>query len=100
MGEKYNENLVMKEIARCVGEYLAVAFQTLPYAKGYKGRVISGSDGSYLVHINGVTHTVHTDYLLNQGEDVTLLSLQNQNGDYAIIPTVQQILNTIGGGGS
>jgi hypothetical protein len=95
MGEVYSENLVSKELAKCIGDYVDKASRNFSYAKGYKGRVESGADGVYKVTINGVTHTVRTDYVLNEGDYVTLLSLQNQNGDYAVIPTAKQIKQTI-----
>ena len=98
MGEVYSENLVSKELAKCIGDYVTKASRSFSYAKGYKGKVESGENGVYKVSISGVTHTVRTDYILNEGDYVTLLSLQNQNGDYAVIPTAKQIKQTIAAG--
>ena len=97
MGEIYSENLVNKELAKAIGEYFNRASSNLSYAKGYKGTVVSGSNGSYKIQINGVEHSLKTDYMLNPGDFVTVLSLQNQQNDYVLIPSAKQIMNLIGG---
>lgn len=88
MSEKYSENLVAKEIARCIGDYFSKASLRLPFCKGYKGVVKSGSDNTYYVEVDGVEHKIRTDAALTSGEYVTLLSLQNQKGDYTLLPSV------------
>lgn len=88
MADIYNVGLVTKEIARCIGDFFDKASMNLPYSKGYKGKVTSGSDGSYSVLVNGVENQVKTDLPLSTGEYVTLLSLQNQKGDFAILPAI------------
>ena len=95
MGEKYSESLVSRELAKCIGDYVARASRNFSFAKGVRGVVESGGSGIYRVNINGVTNTVRTDYVLSEGEYVTLLSLQNQNGDYVVIPTAKQIAASI-----
>lgn len=97
MSEKYSEGLVLKEISKCIGEYFSKASRNIPYARGYKGEVVSGSGGVYRVSISGAEHTVRTDYALNTGEIVTLISLQNQNGDFVVVPTAAQVIRTVGG---
>ena len=94
---KYNEGLVQKELARCIGEYFDEASLDLSYTKGFKGTVVSGSDGIN-VEIHGQNQNIKTDYQIHAGDSVTLLSLQNQSGDYVVIPTAKQILQTISAG--
>jgi hydrogenase maturation factor len=95
MGEKYNEGLVLRKIAECIGEHFSKASLYLPFAKGYKGRVKSVDGNTYTIEVDGVPHNVKSDYVLSTGEYVTLLSLQNQKGDYVIIPTAKQIKNSL-----
>lgn len=95
MGEKYSESLVSRELAKCIGDYVTRASRSFSYAKGVRGVVESGNSGIYKVNISGTVHTVRTDYVLSEGEYVTLLSLQNQNGDYVVIPTAKQIAASI-----
>ena len=96
MGE-YNESLVQRELARCIGEYFDKASLNYAYSKGYKGRVTNVSNGVD-VEIYGQNQKVKTDYQIHAGDSVTLLSLQNQNGDFVVIPTAKQILQTITAG--
>lgn len=87
MGEIYSENLVSKELARCIGEYFDKASSTLPYSKGYKGVVKTVLDGAYEVEISGKVYTIKSGAALAVGDYVTVMSLQNQNHDLTIMPT-------------
>lgn len=102
MGEKYSENLVNRELARSIGDFFDKASTKLPYSKGYRAKVLSGSNGAYKIEINGVEHSLKTDFVLRAGQLITVLSLQNQNGDYVLIPAAEQIedLGYSGGGSS
>lgn len=97
MEERYSENLVNKELARAIGDFFSKASSNLPYSKGYRGKVISGSNGSYKIEINGIGHTLKTDFVLSVGDVVTVLSLQNQQSDYVLIPSAKQIADLVGG---
>lgn len=97
MSEKYNANMVIKQMADDISDFVYKVVKKLSYTKGYRGTVTEVGDGYAKVKIKGDVHTVKTDYPLVVGEAVVVLSLQNQLNDYVILPNYRQIKRMVEG---
>lgn len=91
MTKPYSETNTLKKLADSMVRVFREASVSLPFAKGFTGTVLSKEEGVCRIRVKGAEKRIRTDYPFVEGEQVLLLSLQNQPNDLVVLPTYAQL---------